>query len=283
LGKPENQSTLPFTEEYWKQEGGHKWVEHINETEASLAAFNEILLEQALVKAGEHVLDVGCGGGMNSVEIARRVGPAGRVRGVDISGPILYVARSRGEGFANLEFIEGDAALMDLAEGGYDLVFSRFGVMFFSDPAAAFINLGNALKSTGRMVFLCWRSLQDNPWMSVPAQAVASVVQPQGPAPDPLAPGPFSLADSGRIQEILTSAGLKLLDLQAIDVEMKLGPLSETVEYFMKMGPAAAMLVDADEELKIAATEAIRHALRQFESNGVVNPPAAAWIVIAGK
>ena len=258
-------------------------MEHINETEASLEAFNEILLEKAFVRTGEHVLDVGCGGGVNSVEIARRVGPEGRVRGIDISGSILDVARSRSRGLANLEFIEGDAALMDHGEGGYDLVFSRFGVMFFSDPAAAFINLGNALKSTGRMVFLCWRSLQDNPWMSIPAQAVASVLQPQGPAPDPLAPGPFSLADSGRIQEILNSAGLKILDLQAIDVVMKLGPLSETVEYFMKMGPAAAMLVDADEKLINAAAEAISHALGQFESNGVVNPPAAAWIVIAGK
>lgn len=283
MGELDNLRTLPFAEEYWKEEGGHKWVEYIDATESSLETFNEILLEYAHVKAGENVLDVGCGGGVNSLEIARRVGTEGRVRGVDISGPILKVARSRGKGQANLEFIEGDAAVIDLAEGYYDLVFSRFGIMFFSDPVAAFMNLRNSLNSTGRMVFLCWRSLQDNPWMSIPAQAVFSVIPAQGPSPDPAAPGPFALAESGRIRDILTNAGLKLLELKAIDVAMKLGPLSDTVEYFMKMGPGAAALVDAGEELKTAAADAIRHALRQYESNGVVNPPAAAWIAIAAK
>ena len=283
LEEPENRNTLPFTEDYWKEEGGHKWVEHIDATESSLEAFNEILLEQAFINDGEWVLDVGCGGGMNSMEIAQRVGPGGWVRGLDISGPILKIARSRGEGYSNLEFIEGDAARVSLEEDNYDLIFSRFGVMFFSDPVAAFTNLRNSLKSTGRMVFLCWRSLQENPWMSIPAQAVSSVVEPQGPAPDPTAPGPFSLAESSRIEELLTSAGLKIIDLRTVDVVMRLGPMSETVEYFLKMGPAAAALADAGEELKKAAAEALRHALEQFESNGTVNPPAAAWIVNAEK
>ena len=283
MGELDNRKTLPFTEEYWKEGGGQRWVEHIDATESSLGAFNEVLLEQALIKTGEYVLDVGCGGGVNSLEIARRVGPEGRVRAVDISGPILKVARSRGKGHTNLEFIEGDAAVIDLAEGFFDLIFSRFGVMFFSDPVTAFMNLRNSLKATGRMVFLCWRPLQDNPWMSVPAQAVFSVIPPQGPPPDPAAPGPFALGESSRIRELLTNAGLKLIELQAIDVVMKLGPLPETVEYFMKMGPGAEALVDAGEQLKNTAADALRLALRQFESNGTVNPPAAAWIVIAGK
>ena len=119
--------------------------------------------------------------------------------------------------------------------------------------------------------------------MSIPAQAVSAIVEPQGPAPDPTAPGPFSLAESGRVQELLTSAGLKVIDLKAVDVVMRLGPMSETVEYFLKMGPAAAALADAGEELKKAAAEALRHALQQFESNGTVNPPAAAWVVRAEK
>lgn len=281
--KAENQSDLPFTEAYWKQEGGVKWVENIESTESSLEVFNEILLEQALVMAGEKVLDVGCGGGVNSIEIARRVGPEGRVMGVDISSSILSIARARGDSLANLEFVEGDAALMDFRENDYDLVFSRFGVMFFSDPITAFKNLRHSLKSNGRMVFLCWRSLHDNPWMNIPAQAVADVMQHQAPAPDPLAPGPFSFADSTRIQEVLTEAGLKMLDLKAVDVVMKLGPLSETVEYFMNMGPAAAALVDTPLEVKAAAAEAVSRALGQFVSNDKVNPPAAAWLVMAGK
>lgn len=281
--EPENQRDLPFTETYWKQEGGHKWVDNIEATESSLQAFSEILLEEALVKAGESVLDVGCGGGINSIEIAKRVGPEGWVTGVDISGPILSVARTRGQGQSNLEFVEGDAALMDFRDSDYDLVFSRFGVMFFSNPVAAFKNLRYSLKSTGRMVFLCWRSLENNPWMNLPAQAVSSIIPHEGPAPDPLAPGPFSLAQSDRIQEILTDAGIKILDVKEIDVTMKLGPLSETVGYFLNMGPAAAALADATDEIKAAVAEVLSQSLKQFMSDGVVNPPASAWIVIAGK
>ena len=282
MNKPEISESLPFTESYWQQEGGHKWVEHIDATESSLEAFNPILLEQAAIQLGEHVLDVGCGGGVNSIEIATRVGPDGHVRGVDISGPILSVARIRGQGLVNLEFAEGDAAQMDFTEKKYDLVFSRFGVMFFSDPVAAFSNLRNSLKPGGRMVFLCWRSLQENPWMSVPGQAVASVVPEPPPAPDPLAPGPFSLADSERIREIITAAGLQIYELNAVDVIMKLAPMAETVEYFMNMGPAAALLADAAEELRTAAAAAMYEALQQYVSDGVVRPPASAWIVIAG-
>ena len=281
MGELDNKRTLPFAEEYWKEDGGHKWVEYIDATESSLEAFNELLLDHAQVKDGEFALDVGCGGGVNSMEIANRVGPGGKVKGVDISAPILDIARSRGTGRANLEFLEGDAAAIELPEGYFDLVFSRFGVMFFSNPVAAFENLKKAIRPGGRMVFLCWRSLEENPWMGVPTQAVFSIIPPQGPAPAPDAPGPFSLADSGRIREILKNAGLKVAEVKAVDVTMKLGPLAETVDYFMKMGPGAAALVDAAEHQKQAALNAVRDSLVQFEVNGLIKPPAAAWIVAA--
>lgn len=283
MGELDNKRTLPFAEEYWKKDGGHQWVEYIDATESTLEMFNEILLEHAQVKKGEFVLDVGCGGGVNSIEIANRVGPEGKVRGVDISAPILNVARSRGLGHINLEFEEGDAATVELPEDYYDLVFSRFGVMFFSDPVPAFANLCNSIKPTGRMVFLCWRSLEENPWMGVPTKAVFSIIPPQGPAPAPDAPGPFSLAESNRINEILEKAGFKVDVVKAIDVKMRLWSLSETVDYFMKRGPGAAALVNASDHQKQVAEDAVRDSIRQFEVNGLIKPPAAAWIVIAGK
>lgn len=283
LGEIDNKRTLPFAEEYWKEDGGHKWVEYIDATEHSLEAFNNVLLEHARIKLGESVLDVGCGGGVNSIEIAHRVGPDGEVRGVDISAPILNIARSRGSGCDNLDFLEGDAAAIDLPEDYFDLVFSRFGVMFFSDPVAAFKNLRKSIKPGGRMIFLCWRSLEENPWMGVPTQAVFSLFPPQGPPPAPDSPGPFSLAESNRINKILEHAGLKVNLVKAVDVAMKLRSLNETVDYFMKMGPGAAALADASDHQKEAAARAISDSIRQFEVNGVIRPPAAAWIVAAGK
>lgn len=279
----DNKRTLPFAEEYWREEGGHKWVEYIDATESSLEAFNELLLDHAQVKKGEFVLDVGCGGGVNTMEIANRVGPDGNVKGVDISPAILNIARSRGLNLANLEFMEGDAAAIELPEEYFDLVFSRFGVMFFSDPVSAFENLRKSIKPSGRMVFLCWRSLEENPWMGVPTQAVFSIIPPRTPAPAPDAPGPFSLAESDRIRGILKGAGLNVHTVKTVDVTMKLGTLAETVDYFMKMGPGAAALVDAGDHQKVAAADAVRDSIRQFEVNGLITPPGAAWIVVAGR
>ena len=179
--------------------------------------------------------------------------------------------------------MEGDAAAIELPEDYYDLIFSRFGVMFFSNPVSAFTNLRKSIKPEGRMVFLCWRSLEENPWMGEPTQAVFSIVPPRGPAPAPDGPGPFSLAESGRIREILQNAGLNVEVVKAVDIFMKLWDVAETVDYFMKMGPGAAALLDATDQQKQAAADAIRDAFIKYEVDGRVSLPAAAWIVIAGR
>ena len=272
-----------LAEDYWRQDGGDKWVEYIDMTEASLSAFNNQLLDAAEIKQGESVLDIGCGGGANSIEIAGRVGDSGHITGADISTQILEVARNRGTGITNLDFIEADAGTDDLGKARYDLVFSRFGVMFFSDPVSAFRNILSAMKPEGRLVFLCWQSLEENPWMGVPAQTAFSIVPPAGPPPAPDAPGPFSFALPERVESILTESGFKNINFSAINVTMKMGSLEQTMEFFLKVGPVAVVLAEASDEQKTQVSRAIGEALKQFETEDGVHAPASAWIVSADK
>lgn len=281
MSEKDNKQPTPFAEEYWKEEGGEKWVEYIDATEASLAVFREKLIDYASVAEGEIILDVGCGGGTTSIDLASRVGPGGRVTGVDISAPILSLAKKRGERIDNLDFIEDDAASCELDEKAFNLIFSRFGVMFFSDPVAAFSNFRQSITPCGRIVFLCWRTLEENPWMGAPTAAAFQVIPPQGPPPEPDMPGPFSLSSKKRITSLLRSAGLNNVNIEAVDVDMCLGDMDETVDYFSKMGPAAAILVNATEDQKNAVKEAMREALKQFETAEGIVAPAAAWIVTA--
>ena len=272
---------LPFAEDYWKQDGGQKWVELIDATESYLDVFNKMLFERADIATGESVLDIGCGGGLTSIELANRVGTEGRVMGVDISPDILAVAGVRGRAVANLKFTEGDVATMHLEPGAFSLIFSRFGMMFFSDPVMAFSKLRNALKPSGRMVFLCWRTFDENPWMKEPTQAVFEILPPQDPPPQPDSPGPFSLGKKERIEYLLGAAGFKSIAIEALDTGMSMGALTDVVDYFMRMGPAAAVIADAADEHQTAARTVIREVLKRYETDQGVITKAAAWIVTA--
>ncbi|MFQ5659440.1 MAG: class I SAM-dependent methyltransferase [Gammaproteobacteria bacterium] len=274
-----------FVENYWREEGGRKWVENIERIEFSLIPLSEKLLERAHPDEGEMVLDVGCGGGVTSLELAQRVGANGQVLGVDIAPLILAIALERGKHTGNLEFKEGDVENIDIGEGVYDLICSRFGVMFFNDPVTAFANLHRALKSTGRLVFICWRTVEENPWMGEPASAVFEILPPEEDAgaggTDPEAPGPFSLADPVRLRHILESAGFREVHAKAVDTGMPLGRMDEAVNFVMRMGPAAEVINRAGAEEKTAAARAIQAVLSQYETADGVIPPCAAWLVTA--
>ena len=160
--------------EYWNEVSGPKWVALDDVINAQIEPVGVAAMDRAEVSASDRVIDVGCGCGPTSLGLARRAS-AGRVTGIDISGPMLARARERADaaGLANLSFERADAQTHAFEGGGTDLVFSRFGVMFFDDPVAAFANLGRALTADGRMVFACWQGLGDNAWMRVPIAAVA--------------------------------------------------------------------------------------------------------------
>ena len=228
---------------------------------------------------------MGCGGALTSIALAQRVTPSGRVLGVDVSPVILEVAKHRGRGIENLDFRLADAGTEDLGEESFDLISSRFGVMFFNRPVAAFANLRRLLKSGGRLVFICWRGFEENPWMAVPAGAVFSVLpQPEqpGPEPDPDAPGPFSLGEEERLRFVLEGAGFADISVEPVDTGMHMGNLDEATHLVTQIGPAARAMAEATEADRAAALVAIRSALQEFATPAGVVIPGACWIASAG-
>jgi SAM-dependent methyltransferase len=189
--------------------------------------------------------------------------------------------RARETEDAPVEFLEADAQTHDFEAGGFDLVFSRFGVMFFEDPVAAFANLRRALAPSGRLAFLCWQSIVDNPWMLLPAQAVAEHVSLPAPAA-PDAPGPFAFADADRVRGLLEGAGFADVDVAAHEGELAVGrglELDEIVDFLQQMGPAGAALRESSETVREAATRSMRAALEPHYRDDAVVLSFACWIV----
>ncbi len=265
---------------YWNDEGGARWVRHIDGVEAMIEPLSARLIERLSPAAGERVLDVGCGGGITSAAIAQAVGAAGSVTGLDVSKVILEVARQRYAGRANLEFLLADASAHTFAPSVYDVLTSRFGVMFFHDPHSAFANLRRALKPGARLCFLCWRRLDDNPWMGLTAAAAFTVLPPPA-KPQPGAPGPFSFANCERVTDILSSAGFEDIEFEALDRPVNLGTVDEALEWLTHMGPAAQPLREAREHQRDAALAAMRKALGGAATDGRVALNGATWVVSA--
>lgn len=265
---------------FWSEEGGQRWVKNIETVERQIRDLGRILLKRAAPKPGEIVLDVGCGGGITSKELADRVGPSGRVLGVDVSEVILDLARQRFSGVSNLSFEHGDAQQLELPPGAFDLIISRFGVMFFEDPIAAFSNLRSALKDNGRLVFMCWRTPQENPWMSVPATAVLEVLG-SPPPPDPDAPGPFAFGNRDHVRRILEQSGFTAIGFEPIDENVDLGTIDEAIRLVSELGPAAAPLREATEAERKQAIEAVSEVLKKHETPDGVRLPSGTWIISA--
>jgi SAM-dependent methyltransferase len=229
------------------------------------------------------VIDVGCGCGATTLELARAVGASGQVVGLDLSEPMLALARERLRGFANTSFMSGDAASVPLGDINAALMVSRFGVMFFGDPEAAFANLRTGLAPGGRLRFACWRSIGENPWLQIPLQAVYEHV-PRPPKPDPDAPGPFAFADMDRVTRILMQAGFTTPSFTPLEIEMDLaagGTLEDAVRQSSDMGPARRALEEQSEEIRTAAVESIRKALAPFETPDGVRLAGGVWLVAA--
>src|SRR5665213_182765 len=216
--------------EYWNHEGGANWLAMQERVERQLAPLGRRAIERAAFQTGEHVLDIGCGTGRTTLEIGARVGARGTATGVDISRPLLAVARERlhEAGATNVSFREADAQTVVFGSGSYDGLFSRFGVMFFADPVTAFGNLLGALRPGGRLTFLAWRSAAENEWVVVPMEAAfRHLARP--PAADPDAPGQFAFASPDRIRDVLSRAGFADTCVDKLDMSFGGGTLDQTV------------------------------------------------------
>ena len=268
--------------EYWNEQAGPKWVEETVALDAMTDPIGRAAIERAAVARGARVLDVGCGAGQTSVQLGEQTGPDGSVLGLDIAAPLLAVARERAAraGLAQVRFEQGDAQTHFL-ERDRDLVFSRFGVMFFADPVAAFHNLRRALVPGGRVTFACWQEPVRNPWMRVPMTALARYVDL--PPPEPGAPGPFSLCDPERVRTILARAGFADVKLEPLERPIALGAgggLDEALRFLAKIGPAARLLVEHP-EVRERALAAVRDALEAYVTPEGVTLGSSSWIVTA--
>jgi SAM-dependent methyltransferase len=188
------------------------WAEVRETLELQLRPLGRRALTALAPQAGETVLDIGCGGGDTALELSRLVSPNGTVVGVDLSAAVLAFARRAAEGCERVRFVQADAQMFPFESASFDAAFSRFGVMFFADPAAAFINIRRSLKPNGRLAFVCWRALEENQLDIVPLTAASAHLPPQ-PVGDRDAPGPFALADPDRVHGILKGAGFEEIDI----------------------------------------------------------------------
>jgi SAM-dependent methyltransferase len=270
--------------EYWNTQAGPRWVSHQDLLDAQIAPLGRLALERAALRPGERVIDVGCGCGQSTLEISRRVGPRGAVVGIDVSAVMLERARQRAgvEGARNASFLEADAQTHGFEADSFDLLYSRFGVMFFADPAAAFANLRLALRGSGRLAFVCWQPLARNPWMLVPLSAAARQVE-LPPPPPPGAPGPFAFGDPGHARGILERAGFVDVAIEPHEAELSIGAdgLDSTVEFLLGIGPAAAALQSVGSGQRALAARAIRDAIAPYETPEGVRMRGAVWAVHA--
>jgi SAM-dependent methyltransferase len=267
--------------DYWNDLAGQIWVRYQVQLDRQIEPLGLAAMEALAPRPGERILDIGCGCGQTSLALAGRVSPGGVVAGVDISEPMLAVARHRPRPTPGLPvtFQAVDAQTADLGAGGFDAAFSRFGVMFFSDPVAAFANIRGALKPGGRLAFVCWRPLAENPWMAAPLAAARPLLPPP-PPPDPLAPGPFAFADADRVCGVLSAAGFSAIDITSFDTLVGGGDLEETMDLSLHVGPLSAALREAP-ALTGPVGDAVREALRGYQTPRGVMMPAAVWIVRA--
>jgi ubiquinone/menaquinone biosynthesis C-methylase UbiE len=300
--KPETASVNAAQIELWNGRGGEIWTRLQAHLDRLFEPLTAALLAAAAPKRGESIVEIGCGCGDLTLLLAKACGPESQVQAIDISTRMLERAKSREKkcreakaraavpDMSPIQWLAADAMLYRF-EPQADLVVSRFGVMFFADPAAAFGNIRRALKPGGRLALLCWAALEDNPWITVPLAAVHELIEP--PPPLPLgAPGPFAFADAPRIGKILREAGFVNVTARSIETLLILGRASENdidpvqsavqeaLLLALESGPVAALLRNADEATHLRVRDKIAAALQScFEPmRKNVALPARCWL-----
>jgi SAM-dependent methyltransferase len=266
--------------EYWNATAGEAWAQFQETLDRQVELLGLAAMDALCPREGEHIIDIGCGCGQTSLALAARVRPTGSVVGVDISQPMLDVALRRPRSTdLQVIFRKLDAQTGDLGPALFDAAFSRFGVMFFGDPVAAFANIRASLKPEGRLAFVCWRPLNENPWMQAPLQAALPLLPPVAP-PDPTAPGPFALADSSRVRSILADSGFGAVTINPFDADVGGADLEQTLKLALGIGPLGRALREHP-ELADKVVDAVRDVLSKYLTSNGVRMPAAVWIVLA--
>jgi SAM-dependent methyltransferase len=270
--------------EFWT-ELAPAWIAAEDHSEVVSASFGVAAMERLALRAGQRVLDIGCGSGSTTLELARRVGPDGEAVGVDIAPAMVRAAREHAiaAGVGNASFSTADAQVEPLGARPFDAAFSRFGVMFFADPVAAFANIRGALRSGGVLAFAAWDILFANEWMFIPGAAAVAATGSLPPMPGPDEPGPFSLADPVRIEAVLSGAGFTQIDVspRAESVVLPEAQLESYLALTRSVGPVREALRTADAETASRIDDAVRAALTERLRHGELRLSAAALVVSA--
>jgi SAM-dependent methyltransferase len=268
---------------FWNGDAGSRWVTFQERIDAAFAPITAAVLEHANPQLGEIVLDIGCGCGETVLQLANSIGPDANVLGVDVSEPMLTLAkrRSQARGLSNVKFATADASTYTFDADSVDLAFSRFGVMFFANPVQAFANIRIALRGRGRLTFVCWRSLSENPWFAVPLEAAKPHLSAPLPVADPHAPGPLAFADPDRVRQTLEDANFTRIQLRPFDTKLRLGTRASATGFLMQLGPLGRLLDGADANARAAVAGALDHVLREHEESEEVSLGAGVWLVSA--
>ncbi|WP_434299132.1 class I SAM-dependent methyltransferase [Corallococcus exiguus] len=264
----------------WNGTAGHAWVEAQAVLDGMFKPIEDLLAEAVVTSSARQVLDVGCGTGSTTLAVARRLGAKGHCTGIDISEPMLAAARARAEQEGTpARFIRANAQLHAFEPASFDMIISRFGVMFFEDPVRAFANLRHTARNDAALLAIAWRSPSENPFMTTAERAAAPLLS-NLPARRPDAPGQFAFADSHRVHRILEESGWAGIDIQPIDFTCTL-PEKELVNYLTRFGLLSRVLQEVDERTRTQVIETVRAAFEPFVHGAEVRYTAACWKVVA--
>ena len=261
------------------------WLELQDRLDEVAGAPGQWAMERLALKPGERVIDLGCGAGRTTVALARQVGPDGRVVGLDIADEMLNGARQHASeaGVTNVEFVHGDAQVHDFGADAFDAAYSRFGVMFFADPVAAFTNIHGAIRAGGRISFVCWQSGLENEWVLLPAAAAMAVLGATPEMPGPEQPGPFAFADQGRVRSILEAAGFSSVEVVARNdmFVTKEEDIPQVARANARVGGVRELLREADEATAERVISAIEEAMRARVEGGEMKAKRGVNLVSA--
>lgn len=269
--------------EFWNGPAGDNWTEFMDSQDRMLGPLGEAAMAAAKISPGHRIIDIGCGCGTTTLDLARRTGPSGHVLGIDISTAMLERARQRAANAENcsIDLQNYDAAIYPFAPQSFDRVYSRFGVMFFADPVAAFANIRMALNSGGRLAFVCWRPLDLNPWMATTISVATQYLErPEPPAPD--APGPFAFRDPDRVNAILSDAGFENIEIASNDVALEFeADIDGSVSKLIQLGPMAQPIAQASDDIRARVRADLAAAIQGYLTGEGVKIDSATWIVSA--
>jgi SAM-dependent methyltransferase len=282
----ENPNTAQI--EFWNGTGGEQWAKNQTTMDAALKPFAAAALGLAAAEAGEHALDIGCGTGVTTLALAEQVGSTGSAVGIDVSSPMITLARqralaakNRGRDYPRFEI--ADASRFNFAVDSVDLLFSRFGVMFFADPTLAFTNMRKSLRSSGRTAFICWQSMQKNDFFRVPLAAALTILPTPEPPP-PNAPGPFAFASKDRIAGILKESGFTGVAIESLALVMAPGNgggVEAACKELIANGPLSRLFSTSSPDQQADVKVAVMNALQDYCTDGMVELNTMTWLVSA--